>query len=69
MLLHISLEQAEDEWIVAGCPALPGCISQGKSEEEAIQNIREAITAWMWAENRVAMKPLSATQISLLVDV
>jgi len=29
--------------IVAECPAIPGCISQGRTEDEAIANIREAI--------------------------
>jgi predicted RNase H-like HicB family nuclease len=51
LTFHITLETAEDRWIVAECPALPGCVSQGKDEEEAISNIREAITAWMWAED------------------
>ena len=52
MLLHITLEQAEDGWIVAECPALPGCVSQGKDEKEAIENIKEAIIAWLWAEDQ-----------------
>ncbi|MFH1246788.1 MAG: type II toxin-antitoxin system HicB family antitoxin, partial [Candidatus Micrarchaeota archaeon] len=30
-------------WIVATVPSLPGCISQGKNEKEALVNIREAI--------------------------
>ena len=52
MIFHVTLEQAEDEWIVVECPALPGCVSQGKDEEEALENIREAITAWLWAEDQ-----------------
>lgn len=52
MLFHVKLERAEDGWIVAEVPALPGCVSQGKTEEEAIENIKEAITAWIWAENQ-----------------
>ncbi len=32
---------------VAEVPSLPGCISQGKSKEEAITNIREAIDQWI----------------------
>src|SRR6266550_1400117 len=58
MTFHITLETAEDGWIVAESRALPGCVSQGKDEEEAINNIREAITAWMWAEDQKAIKSL-----------
>jgi len=35
-----------EEYWVAECPSLPGCISQGKTEEEAIENIKEAIEAY-----------------------
>ena len=52
MLFHVTLEAAEDGWFVAEVPALPGCVSQGKSEEEALENVREAITAWLWAEDQ-----------------
>ena len=58
MLFHVTLEQAEDGWIVAECPALPGCISQGETEEEALVNIREAIQAWLWAEDQKALLTL-----------
>lgn len=60
MLLHITLEQAEDGWIVAECPALPGCVSQGKDEKEAIENIKEAITAWLWAEDQKSISRLQS---------
>ena len=40
--LPVVLYPGEDGYIVAEVPALPGCISQGKSEREAIANIREA---------------------------
>jgi predicted RNase H-like HicB family nuclease len=59
MIFHVTLEQAEDGWIVAECPALPGCVSQGKDEQEALANIKEAITAWLWAEDQKAMATLS----------
>ncbi|MEO5361988.1 MAG: type II toxin-antitoxin system HicB family antitoxin [Nitrospirota bacterium] len=59
MLFYVKIEHAEDGWIVAEVPALPGCVSQGKTEEEVIENIKEAITAWLWAENQ---KSHSATQ-------
>ncbi len=36
MIFHITLEPAEDGWIVAECPALPGCVSQGNDQQEAL---------------------------------
>ena len=59
MIFHVILEEAEDGWIVVECPALPGCVSQGKDEEEALENIKEAITAWLWAEDQKAISKLS----------
>lgn len=58
MLFHVTMETAEDGWIVVECPALPGCVSQGRDEQEAITNIREAITAWLWAEDQKAIAQL-----------
>jgi predicted RNase H-like HicB family nuclease len=62
MIFHVTLEHAEDGWIVAECPALPGCVSQGKDENEALENIKEAITAWLWAEDQKAIASLSTQQ-------
>jgi predicted RNase H-like HicB family nuclease len=73
MIFHITLESAEDGWIVAECPALPGCISQGKDQEEALVNIKEAITAWLWAEDQKAILALqqegSQKQAQIMVTV
>jgi predicted RNase H-like HicB family nuclease len=45
----------ESGWIVAECPELPGCVSQGKDEAEALANIREAMAGWLWAEAQKAI--------------
>ena len=58
MVFHVLIEPAEDGWIVAEVPALPGCVSQGKDEKEALENIKEAITAWLWAEDQKAIAQL-----------
>jgi predicted RNase H-like HicB family nuclease len=50
MTFKVVLEPGEDGWIVAECPALPGCVSQGRTEEEAIENIREANHLWLDTE-------------------
>lgn len=58
MIFHVTLEHAEDGWIIAECLALPGCVSQGKDEKDALENIKEAVTAWLWAEDQKAMAAL-----------
>ncbi len=47
MKFIVTLEDGEDGYIVASCPALPGCHSQGESKEEAIANIKEAIEGYI----------------------
>ena len=44
---QVILFRGEDGCRVAECPSLPGCVSQGKSKEEAVANIREAIDAYI----------------------
>lgn len=51
MELPIILTPGEDGYVVAECPVIPGCISQGRTREEALENIREAIELCL--ENRV----------------
>ena len=43
MKFMTTLERDEDGVWVAECPAIPGCVSQGRTREEAVANIREAI--------------------------
>jgi predicted RNase H-like HicB family nuclease len=69
MMFHVLLKPDEDGWIVAECPALPGCVSQGKTEQEALSNIKEAITAWLWAEDQKAAQALPEGQMPLVVAV
>jgi antitoxin HicB len=44
---RVVIELDEDGVFVAEVPALPGCISQGRTRTEAIENIKEAITAYL----------------------
>ncbi|MCK4418992.1 type II toxin-antitoxin system HicB family antitoxin [Candidatus Aerophobetes bacterium] len=43
MVYRVIIEKGEDFGYVAHCPAIPGCHSQGKTMEEAIENIKDAI--------------------------
>ncbi len=45
MKLQITIYQDETGMYVVECPAIPGCVSQGKTETEALENIREGIAA------------------------
>lgn len=46
---QVIIYPGEDGYWVAECPSLPGCISQGKTKEEAIANIKEAIRGYIAA--------------------
>jgi len=41
------IEKDEAGYFVAEVPALPGCVSQGKTQEEALKNVKEAVAGWM----------------------
>jgi predicted RNase H-like HicB family nuclease len=47
MKYRVLIEQDEDGVFVAEAPSLPGCISQGQTREQAIENIKEAIALYL----------------------
>ncbi len=61
MKILVNLDRDETGMIVAECPAIPGCVSQGTTEQEALDNIREAIEACLEAR--------AANGMPLTVDV
>ena len=56
------LERDETGMIVTECPAIPGCVSQGKTEAEALDNIREAIEVCLEARAANGMPLTVATR-------
>lgn len=44
MIRRVLLYPGEDGFMVAEVPSLPGCFSQGRTREEALENVREAIS-------------------------
>jgi predicted RNase H-like HicB family nuclease len=50
MKLKIVLEKGTDGYIVAYCPALKGCVTQGRTEQEALANLKEAIELYLETE-------------------
>lgn len=43
MRFKVLISDGEDGWFVVECPSLPGCVSQGRTVEEALENIKDAI--------------------------
>jgi predicted RNase H-like HicB family nuclease len=64
MKLLVTLERDETGMLVAECPVIPGCVSQGQTEDEAIANIREAISACIGARAEAGM-PLARSEFRL----
>ena len=67
MKLKIILEKSDEGGFTAHVPSLPGCISEGNSEEEAIKNIQEAIKLylepvdddWVFDKNKNIVREIS----------
>jgi len=47
MRYRVIIEQDEDGAFVAECPALPGCVSQGKTRAEALSNVKDAMVGYL----------------------
>jgi len=47
MKYRVLIQQDEDGIFVAKCPFLPGCISQGKTREETLTNIKDAVNGYL----------------------
>jgi predicted RNase H-like HicB family nuclease len=43
MIFNITLDRDEDGVWIAECPSIPGCVSQGATKQEAIENVKEAV--------------------------
>ena len=47
MRYRVLVEEDEDGAFVARCPSLPGCVSEGRTRDEALANIKDAITGYL----------------------
>ncbi len=54
----IVIEKDEDGYYVGSVPALPGCHTQGKSIDQLLERMEEAITLWLEFEGEDAQSPL-----------
>ena len=68
MKFLITLFRDEDGMFIAECPSIPGCVSQGKTEEEAEKNMREAIRECLEVRAERGM-PLTVTTREVEIPV
>ncbi len=68
MKFLVTIYPDEDGMFIAECPAIPGCVSQGRTERDAEENIREAIKECLEVRAEKGM-PLTVTtrQVEVLV--
>lgn len=68
MKYRVMIEQDEDGLFVAEVPSLPGCVTQGRTRQEAIENAKEAIAVYL--ESLAAHdEPIPPPIVEELVDV
>jgi predicted RNase H-like HicB family nuclease len=66
MKFNVTIDRDEDGVWIVECPSIPGCISQGQTKEEAIENIKDAIVACLQVR---AERGLALTVETLQVEV
>ena len=65
----VQVEPGEDGYYLATCPSLPGCISQGESVEDAVENVKEAIQAYTESMAREGSLDQASTRLVTVPSV
>ncbi len=68
MKLLVTIERDEDGMLVVECPSIPGCVSQGRTEPEALANIRDAIVGCLEVRSAQGL-PLTVRTVDVEVAV
>ncbi len=55
MKFKVIIREGEDGWYVVEVPTLPGCISQGRTKKEALENVKEAIELYLEPEDDLSI--------------
>ena len=68
MKFVITVDRDEDGMFVADCPSIPGCVSQGETEEEALTNVQDAIRGCLEVRAELGMPlTVSVHQVEIAV--
>lgn len=69
MTFHVTMETQKMDGLSRNARLFPDASHKARDEEEAMKNIKEAITAWMWTEDQKTFQKLPLDQTSVLVAV
>ena len=69
MRFTVILVPGDEGWVSAMVPAMPGCVSQGRTRDEALDNAREAMEGWIELEAARGSGPLPETPALVLDGV
>ncbi len=67
MKFLVTITQGESGYIIAECPALPGCMTQGRTREEVLANIREAIEVSLETRKARSMPVYEVAELDIAV--
>jgi len=67
MKFKVFITTGEDGWYIAECPALPGCVSQGKTVDQALENIKDAIQGCLEVRNERAVAKAEQTVVEVTI--
>lgn len=62
MKFQVVIEK-EGDWYVVECPTIPGCVSQGRTKEEALRNIAEAIRGCLEVRKEMGLPTLEVAEV------
>ena len=69
MKYKIVMRQDKDGWYTAECPAIPGCVSQGRTLKEVKENIKDAMLGCLGVLNRRAEREKAKHKEELLFEI
>ena len=69
MELKVVVKEGESGYYVARVPALKGCWSQGKTQQEAIANVKEAAALWLEVEQEKRSRQISGKSEEFAVQI
>lgn len=66
MKFNVTIDRDEDGVWIVECPSIPGCVSQGQTKAEALENIKDAIAACLQVRARGLPLTVETHQVEVL---